>query len=665
MTATPLLDSVATVEELRRLPESELQRLAAELRTATIDAVSKTGGHLGAGLGVVELTVALHYVFQTPDDRLIWDVGHQAYPHKILTGRRDRIETLRQKGGLSGFTKRSESAFDPFGAGHSSTSISAGLGMAVGSDLQGHRRNVISVIGDGSMSAGMAFEGMNNAGASDSRLIVILNDNDMSIAQPVGAMSSYLSRLITSEPFHSIRDLMREVASRFPAEIERTARRAREAARDLISGNSVFSQLGFLHIGPIDGHDMSHLLPVLKNIRDGHARGPVLVHVVTEKGKGHPFAGPSAEKYHAVPKFDVITGTQQKSVGNAPSYTSVFAQALMAAAEADDRIVAITAAMPSGTGLDKVKTRFPNRVFDVGIAEQHAVTFAAGLATEGMRPFCALYSTFLQRGYDQIVHDVAIQKLPVRFAIDRAGVVGNDGATHAGVYDVAYLSCLPNMVIMCPSDEAELLHMVATAAAHDDGPSAVRYPRGEGVGIDLPDAGEVLPIGRGRIIREGEGTALLSLGTRLADCLTAADELAAAHGDFTIADARFAKPLDTDLIDRLATSHDRLLIVEENSPGGFSAHVMQYLANAGHLDSGLVVRCMSLPDRMIDHDSQAGQIALAGLDARGIAETLLAMPGLALPGPALPRPALPGLALPGLAGDDGDSGHETRGKATS
>jgi len=628
MTATPLLDSVATVEELRRLPEGELQRLAAELRMATIDAVSKTGGHLGAGLGVVELTVALHYVFRTPEDRLIWDVGHQAYPHKILTGRRDRIETLRQKGGLSGFTKRSESEFDPFGAGHSSTSISAGLGMAVGSDLQGHRRNVISVIGDGSMSAGMAFEGMNNAGASDSRLIVILNDNDMSIAQPVGAMSSYLSRLITSEPFHSIRDLMREVASRFPAEIERTARRAREAARDLISGNSVFSQLGFLHIGPIDGHDMSHLLPVLKNIRDGHARGPVLVHVVTEKGKGHPFAGPSAEKYHAVPKFDVITGTQQKSVGNAPSYTSVFAQGLMAAAESDDRIVAITAAMPSGTGLDKVKTRFPNRVFDVGIAEQHAVTFAAGLATEGMRPFCALYSTFLQRGYDQIVHDVAIQKLPVRFAIDRAGVVGNDGATHAGVYDVAYLSCLPNMVIMCPSDEAELMHMVATAAVHDDGPSAVRYPRGEGVGVDLPDVGEILPIGRGRIIREGEGTALLSLGTRLADCLTAADELAPTHGDFTTADARFAKPLDTDLIDRLATSHDRLLIVEENSPGGFSAHVMQYLANAGHLDSGLVVRCMSLPDRMIDHDSQAGQIAMAGLDARGIAEALLAMPGL-------------------------------------
>ncbi len=634
MTTTPLLDMIENMDELRRLPEGELQRLAAELRDATIGAVSKTGGHLGAGLGVVELTVALHYVFQTPHDRLIWDVGHQAYPHKILTGRREQIETLRQKDGLSGFTKRSESEFDPFGAGHSSTSISAGLGMAVGSDLTGVKRNVIAVIGDGAMSAGMAFEGMNNAGASDSRLIVILNDNDMSIAQPVDAMSSYLSRLITSEPFHSIRDLMREVASRFPAEIERTARRAREAARDLISGNSVFSQLGFLHIGPIDGHNMSHLLPVLKNIRDGHARGPVLVHVVTEKGKGHPFAGPSAEKYHAVPKFDVITGTQQKAAGNAPSYTSIFAQGLMAAAEADDRIVAITAAMPSGTGLDKVKTRFPNRVFDVGIAEQHAVTFAAGLATEGMRPFCALYSTFLQRGYDQLVHDVAIQNLPVRFAIDRAGLVGNDGATHAGVYDIAYLSCLPNMVIMCPSDEAELLHMVATAAAYDDGPSAVRYPRGEGVGLDLPDAGEILPIGRGRVVREGSGTALLSLGTRLAPCLSAADELEPEHGPFTVADARFAKPLDTELIDRLATSHARLMIVEENSPGGFSAHVMQYLANAGHLDRGLVVRCMSLPDRMIDHDSQGGQLAHVGLDATGIAAALRTMPGLDAAGAA-------------------------------
>jgi len=627
MTSTPLLDRIASVDDLRRLPEGDMQRLASELRDATIGAVSKTGGHLGAGLGVVELTVALHHVFNTPHDRVIWDVGHQAYPHKILTGRRNRIETLRQKDGLSGFTKRSESEFDPFGAGHSSTSISAGLGMAVGSNLQGIQRNVIAVIGDGAMSAGMAFEGMNNAGASDSRLIVILNDNDMSIAQPVGAMSSYLSRLITSEPFHSIRDLMREVAAKFPAEIERTARRAREAARDLISGNSVFSQLGFLHIGPIDGHDMAHLLPVLKNIRDGHARGPVLVHVVTEKGKGHPFAGPSAEKYHAVPKFDVITGTQQKSAGNAPSYTSVFAKGLIAAAEQDDKIVAITAAMPSGTGLDKIKARFPDRVFDVGIAEQHAVTFAAGLATEGMKPFCALYSTFLQRGYDQLVHDVAIQNLPVRFAIDRAGLVGNDGATHAGVFDIAYLSCLPNMVIMCPSDEAELMHMVATSVAHDDGPSAVRYPRGEGVGVELPEIGDVLKIGRGRIVREGQGTAILSLGTRLADAMRAADQLEDDIGPVTVADARFAKPMDTDLLDRLAQNHARLLIVEENSPGGFSAHVLQYLANAGHLDGGLTVRCLSLPDRLIDHDSQAGQLALAGIDADGIAETLRVMNG--------------------------------------
>ena len=627
MTLTPLLDRIVSVDDLRRLPEGDLHRLASELRDATIGAVSKTGGHLGAGLGVVELTVALHHVFNTPHDRVIWDVGHQAYPHKILTGRRDRIETLRQKDGLSGFTKRSESEFDPFGAGHSSTSISAGLGMAVGSNLQGIQRNVIAVIGDGAMSAGMAFEGMNNAGASDSRLIVILNDNDMSIAQPVGAMSSYLSRLITSEPFHSIRDLMREVAAKFPAEIERTARRAREAARDLISGNSVFSQLGFLHIGPIDGHDMAHLLPVLKNIRDGHARGPVLVHVVTEKGKGHPFAGPSAEKYHAVPKFDVITGTQQKSAGNAPSYTSVFAKGLIAAAEQDDKIVAITAAMPSGTGLDKIKARFPDRVFDVGIAEQHAVTFAAGLATEGMKPFCALYSTFLQRGYDQLVHDVAIQNLPVRFAIDRAGLVGNDGATHAGVFDIAYLSCLPNMVIMCPSDEAELMHMVATSVAHDDGPSAVRYPRGEGVGVELPEIGDVLKIGRGRIVRVGQGTAILSLGTRLADAMRAADQLEDDIGPVTVADARFAKPMDTDLLDRLAQNHARLLIVEENSQGGFSAHVLQYLANAGHLDGGLTVRCLSLPDRLIDHDSQAGQLALAGIDADGIAETLRVMNG--------------------------------------
>jgi len=603
-------------------PKADLQRLADELRAETISAVAKTGGHLGAGLGVVELTVALHYVFATPYDRLIWDVGHQAYPHKILTGRRDRITSLRQKGGLSGFTKRAESEFDPFGAGHSSTSISAGLGMAVGNALNGTNRNVIAVIGDGSMSAGMAYEAMNNAGASDSRLIVILNDNDMSISQPVGAMSSYLSRLITSEPYHSIKDLVREVARRFPAEIERTARRAKDAARDLIGANSVFSQLGFTHIGPIDGHDMSHLLPVLKNLRDTPQNGPVLVHVVTEKGHGHPFAGPSAEKYHAVPKFDVVTGTQQKSTGNVPSYTAVFADSLIAAAASDDKIVAITAAMPSGTGLDKVKAQFPNRVFDVGIAEQHAVTFAAGLACEGMKPFCALYSTFLQRGYDQLVHDVAVQNLPVRFAIDRAGVVGADGATHAGVYDIAFLSCLPNMVVMCPADEAELVHMVATAAAYDDGPSAVRYPRGNGCGVSLPEQPEILPIGKGRVLRTGEDIALLSIGTRLAACLDAAEKLAADGVQITVADARFAKPLDTGLLAELAQNHKYLLIVEEGSPGGFAAHAINYLANHGHLDDGCRVRSVTLPDMFIDHDSQEGQLADAGLDAAGILHSL-------------------------------------------
>jgi len=615
---TSLLDRIQNMEDLRRLPEADLAILADELRSATIAAVSKTGGHLGAGLGVVELTVALHYVFATPQDRVIWDVGHQAYPHKILTGRRDRITSLRQKGGLSGFTKRSESAFDPFGAGHSSTSISAGLGMAVASEMQGQLRNVIAVIGDGAMSAGMAYEAMNNAGATNSRLIVILNDNDMSISQPVGAMSSYLSRLITSQPYHSIRDLMREVASHFPAKIERTARRAKDAARDLIGANSVFSQLGFTYIGPIDGHDMGHLLPVLKNLRDADQLGPVLVHVVTEKGHGHPFAGPSVEKYHAVPKFDIVTGTQQKSSGNLPSYTSVFATSLMAAAEADHTIVAITAAMPSGTGLDKVAARFPARVFDVGIAEQHAVTFAAGMASEGMKPFVALYSTFLQRGYDQLIHDVAVQNLPVRFAIDRAGVVGADGATHAGVYDLAFLSCLPNMVIMCPSDEAELMHMVATAAAYDDGPCAVRYPRGEGVGCALPDAGTVLALGKGRIVRTGNQLAILSIGTRLAEAMIAVDTLAADGISVTVADARFAKPLDTALLDQLAKDHDAVLIVEEGSPGGFAAHVLAYLANAGHLDGGLAVRCLTLPDAFIDHDSQQGQLAFAGLDHVGI-----------------------------------------------
>ena len=619
---TPLLDRITAIDALRRLPEADLQRLADELRAETISAVAKTGGHLGAGLGVVELTVALHYVFATPYDRLIWDVGHQAYPHKILTGRRDRITSLRQKGGLSGFTKRAESEFDPFGAGHSSTSISAGLGMAVGNALNGTNRNVIAVIGDGSMSAGMAYEAMNNAGASDSRLIVILNDNDMSISQPVGAMSSYLSRLITSEPYHSIKDLVREVARRFPAEIERTARRAKDAARDLIGANSVFSQLGFTHIGPIDGHDMSHLLPVLKNLRDTPQNGPVLVHVVTEKGHGHPFAGPSAEKYHAVPKFDVVTGTQQKSTGNVPSYTAVFADSLIATAASDDKIVAITAAMPSGTGLDKVKAQFPNRVFDVGIAEQHAVTFAAGLACEGMKPFCALYSTFLQRGYDQLVHDVAVQNLPVRFAIDRAGVVGADGATHAGVYDVAFLSCLPNMVVMCPADEAELVHMVATTAAYDDGPSAVRYPRGNGFGVSLPEQPEILPIGKGRVLRTGDDIALLSIGTRLAACLDAAEKLAADGVQITVADARFAKPLDTGLLAELAQNHEYLLIVEESSPGGFAAHAINYLANHGLLDDDCRVRSVTLPDMFIDHDSQEGQLADAGLDAAGILHSL-------------------------------------------
>ena len=615
---TPLLDQITQIDDLRRFSESDLPQFADELRIATISAVSKTGGHLGAGLGVVELTVALHHVFATPEDRLIWDVGHQAYPHKILTGRRDRIFSLRQKDGLSGFTKRSESEFDPFGAGHSSTSISAGLGMAVASEMQGIFRNVIAVIGDGAMSAGMAYEAMNNAGATNSRLIVILNDNDMSISQPVGAMSAYLSRLITSRPYHSIRDLMREVASHFPVGIERTARRAKDAARDLMGGNSVFSQLGFTHIGPIDGHDMDHLLPVLKNLRDSSSHGPVLVHVVTEKGHGHPFASPSEEKYHAVPKFDIVTGAQQKSSGNVPNYTSVFADSLIMAADRDPKIVAITAAMQSGTGLDKIKNRFPSRVFDVGIAEQHAVTFAAGLACEGMKPFCALYSTFLQRGYDQLVHDVAVQNLPVRFAIDRAGLVGADGATHAGVYDLAYLSCLPNIVIMCPSDEAELFHMVATAAAYDDGPSALRYPRGEGVGCTIPDAAEVLAIGKGRILRKGIGLAILSLGTRLNASIEAADLLAGNGMSVTIADARFAKPLDTDLIDDLAGTHGSLLIVEEGSPGGFSAHVMTYLANQGHLDGRLKVRALTLPDKFIDHDSQTGQLASAGLDTDGI-----------------------------------------------
>ena len=620
---TPLLDQITTPDQLRALAASQLPMLAEELRYDVIKAVSQTGGHLGAGLGVVELTIALHYVFDTPADRLIWDVGHQAYPHKILTGRRDRMSGLRQEGGLSGFTKRSESDYDPFGAGHSSTSVSAGLGMAVARDLQGGNNNVIAVIGDGAMSAGMAFEALNNAGAMDSNLIVILNDNDMSIAPPVGAMSAYLSEMISSRPYQSIRDLVKQVASRFPAEIEKTARRAKDLARDLVSGHSLFSELGFFHIGPIDGHDFEHLLPVLRNLKDGQIGGPVLVHVVTEKGKGHPFAGPSLEKYHAVPKFDVVTGQQSKSSANSPTYTQVFADTLSALAQQDEKIVAITAAMPSGTGLNQMMKTCPSRVFDVGIAEQHAVTFAAGLATEGMKPFAAIYSTFLQRGYDQLVHDVAIQNLPVRFAIDRAGVVGADGATHAGVFDLAYLSCLPNMVIMCPSDEAELAHMTATAAAYDDGPSAVRYPRGTGTGSGLPDIPEPLQIGKGRVLRQGTDLAILSLGTMAQTCSDVADRLEQDGISVTLADARFAKPFDAELVRDLATTHDAFMIVEESSPGGFSAHLLQFMAAEGLLDKGLKLRVASLPDEYIDHGDRGRQLAGAGLDT----DSLVALAG--------------------------------------
>ena len=608
------------MQDLRALSESKLSQLSDEVRQDMISAVSQTGGHLGAGLGVVELTVALHYVFNTPDDRLIWDVGHQAYPHKILTGRCEAMHTLRQTDGLSGFTKRSESDFDPFGAGHSSTSISAGYGMAVARDLKRENNHVIAVIGDGAMSAGMAYEAMNNAGADKSNLIVILNDNDMSIAQPVGALSSYLSNLITSKPYQSIRGIMKEVASRFPAEIEQTARRAHSLAKEIVGAQSLFSQLGFFHIGPVDGHDMSQLLPVLKNLRDGEVTGPVLVHVVTEKGKGHPFAGPSHEKYHAVPKFDVITGEQIKPASNVPNYTSVFAQELIKNADEDDKVVAITAAMPSGTGLDKFQKAHPAKTFDVGIAEQHAVTFAAGLATEGMKPFVAIYSTFLQRGYDQLVHDVAIQNLPVRFIIDRAGLVGADGATHGGVFDLAYLSCLPNMMIACPSDEAELVHMMATIHDYDDGPSALRFPRGEGRGIPMPDTPIAVPVGKGRILQQGRDIAILSLGTILEEAEKAGALLEAEGYSVTIADARFAKPFDKDLIRQLISDHDALLVVEEASPGGFSAHLMQYCANEGLLSSDCKIRIAHIADDYIDHDSRPGQLAKAGIDATALVE---------------------------------------------
>jgi 1-deoxy-D-xylulose-5-phosphate synthase len=631
---TPLLDRVHVPADLRALPEGDLRQLADELRLETIDAVSVTGGHLGAGLGVVELTVAIHHVFNTPDDRLIWDVGHQAYPHKILTGRRDRIRTLRMGGGLSGFTKRAESPYDPFGAAHSSTSISAGLGMAVARDFDGRQNHVIAVIGDGAMSAGMAYEAMNNAGALGSRLIVILNDNDMSIAPPVGAMSAYLARLGSGRAYLKLRDFGKQLTKRLGKTIDSTVTRAVEHARGFMTGGTLFEELGFYHVGPIDGHNLDHLLPVLKNVRDADVGGPILVHVVTQKGKGYAPAEASADKYHGVVKFDVATGAQAKAKSNAPAYTRVFAESLIAEADRDPKVVAITAAMPSGTGLDLFQKVHPARTFDVGIAEQHAVTFAAGMATEGYKPFCAIYSTFLQRGYDQVVHDVAIQSLPVRFIMDRAGLVGADGPTHAGSFDIAYLGCLPGMVLMAAADEAELVHMVATARALDDVPSALRFPRGEGVGVEIPARGVPLEIGRGRVLREGTKVALLSYGTRLAECLKAAEELGAFGLSTTVADARFAKPLDTDLVLRLAREHEVLVTIEEGSVGGFGSFVLQVLATHGALDRGLKVRPMVLPDIWIDQDNPAAMYAKAGLDAKGIVSTVFAALGREMAGGA-------------------------------
>jgi 1-deoxy-D-xylulose-5-phosphate synthase len=623
---TSLLDAIVDPADLRRLNESDLRQVADELRSETINAVATTGGHLGAGLGVVELTVALHYVFDTPHDRLIWDVGHQAYPHKILTGRRDRIRTLRQAGGLSGFTKRTESVYDPFGAAHASTSISAGLGMAVARDLQGGNNHVIAVIGDGSLSAGMAYEAMNNAGAMNSRLIVILNDNDMSISPPVGAMSAYLARVISGNTYQSLRGVGKHIARHLPKAMGAGALKAEAMARNFLTGGTLFEELGFLYVGPIDGHNLDHLLPVLKNARDADD-GPILIHVVTQKGKGYPPAEAAEDKYHGVVKFDVVTGKQQTARATAPSYTKVFGQSLVKEAQKDDRIVAITAAMPSGTGVDIFAKAFPERAFDVGIAEQHAVTFAAGLAAEGYKPFAAIYSTFLQRGYDQVVHDVAIQRLPVRFAIDRAGLVGADGPTHAGSFDIAYLGCLPDFVIMAAADEAELVHMVATAAAIDDRPSALRYPRGEGTGVPLPETGVPLEIGKGRVVREGTSVALLSFGTRLTECCRAADELAVHGFSCTVADARFAKPLDLDLILRLAREHEVLITIEEGSIGGFGSQVMHSLAEHGALDAGLRLRAMVLPDVFIDQASPAAMYAQAGLDAKAIVAKVLGVMG--------------------------------------
>ncbi len=620
---TPLLDKIKYPADTRDLSDKDLRRLADELRRDTVRNVSITGGHLGASLGVVELTVGIHHVFNTPDDRLIWDVGHQCYPHKILTGRREEMLTLRQGGGISGFTKRSESEYDPFGAAHSSTSISSGLGMAVASKLSGKKNNVIAVIGDGAMTAGMAYEAMNNAGSMDARLIVVLNDNDMSIAPPVGALSAYLSRLISSKTYRSARHMAKNVSKKLPRQIETVAARAEEYARGMVTGGTLFEELGFYYVGPIDGHNMDHLIPVLKNLRDDPEDGPVLLHIVTEKGHGYKPAEESADKYHGVSKFDVVTGEQQKSTPNAPSYTNVFAKGLIEEARIDDKVVAVTAAMPSGTGIDKFGDVYPERSYDVGIAEQHGVTFAAGLATEGYKPFCAIYSTFLQRAYDQIVHDVAIQSLPVRFAIDRAGYVGADGSTHCGAFDIAYLTTLPNFVVMAAADELELMHMTRTAASIDDRPSAFRYPRGEGVGIELPERGEVLEIGKGRIVREGKTVAILSYGSPLQNALKAAEELATMGISTTVADARFAKPLDVGMIRDLAQNHEVLVTIEEGAIGGFGSHVLTYMANDGLLEDGLKVRAMMMPDEFFDQDKPEKQIEMAKLSAKDIVETVM------------------------------------------
>ncbi|GGC38660.1 1-deoxy-D-xylulose-5-phosphate synthase [Novosphingobium marinum] len=620
--ATPLLDKVAIPSDLRKLEPGQLRQLADELRSEMISAVGQTGGHLGSGLGVVELTVAIHYVFNTPDDRLVWDVGHQAYPHKILTGRRDRIRTLRQGGGLSGFTKRSESEYDPFGAAHSSTSISAALGFATANRLSGKPGRGIAVIGDGAMSAGMAYEAMNNARSAGNRLVVILNDNDMSIAPPVGGLSSYLARLVSSQQFLHMRDFARKISRRLPEPLHKAARKTDEYARGLAMGGTLFEELGFYYVGPIDGHNMDQLVPILENVRDA-PEGPCLVHVVTQKGKGYGPAEQSADKYHGVQKFDVVTGEQAKSAGGPPSYTNVFAGQLIKEARADTRVCAITAAMPSGTGVDKFANEFPDRSFDVGIAEQHAVTFAAGLAAQGMRPFCAIYSTFLQRAFDQVVHDVAIQNLPVRFAIDRAGLVGADGATHAGSFDVTYLSTLPNFVVMAAADEAELVHMVHTAAHYDGGPIAFRYPRGSGTGLELPENPERLAIGKGRIVREGSKIALLSLGTRLGEAIKAADQLDAKGLSTTVADLRFAKPLDEELIRRLMTSHEVVVTIEEGSIGGLGAHVLTMASDEGLTDAGLKIRTMRLPDLFQDQDKPEKQYDAAGLNSPQIIETVL------------------------------------------